>query len=159
MRTFNFRILSASLALAAMFALSQPARGAEPEFMLDMTAVSPEKRAIAGKLYDDFHNSTLAARQDLLAKRRELDAQIYSAQYDEQKVQSLAKEIADLRAKLYSARVALKDALIKEGIAFGHSSYGPGMGCGSGCCGSGGGYGPGMGRRHGPGMRRGYGGW
>ena len=167
MSTFNFRMLSVSLALAVMFALSVPATGAETGSAPGAATPNPEKQNPAGKLerarklYEDFHNSTLATRQELLAKRRELDAQMYSSQSDEQKIQALAKEIADLRAKLYSARIALKNTLIKEGIPFGRRGYGPGMGRGPGCCGPGGrdgyggfgcgGYGPGMGRGYGPG--------
>jgi len=160
------RILSVFLALAVLFALSVPATGADGAAP-GATTPNPEKRnpaekmERARKLYEDFHNSTLATRQELFAKRRELDAQMYSAQADEQKIQALAKEIADLRAKLYSARIALKNTLIKEGIPFGRRGYGPGMGRGPGCYGAGGGrdgcggYGPGMGRGYGPGP----GGW
>jgi Spy/CpxP family protein refolding chaperone len=150
----SFRILSLFLALAALLVLSGLAAASAPYSGQGMEDLSPEKRELAGKLYEDFHNSTLAARQELFAKRRELDEQMYSPEQDEQKIQALAKEIAGLRAQLHSARVALKSRLMQEGIAFGHSSHGPGRGhgCGGSNCG---GYGPGMGRGHGPSMRGG----
>jgi Spy/CpxP family protein refolding chaperone len=163
-RTFCF---SLALALAVVPALSAPATAAEPYHERGMPELSPEKLELARKLYEDFHKDTLAARQELYLKRRELDAQMYSAQPDESKIQSLAKEIADLRARLHSARVALKSALLKEGLAFGHRGRGRGMGRGHGGCGGygdgnncgdgcgRGDHGPGMGRGHGPGWRGG----
>jgi Spy/CpxP family protein refolding chaperone len=137
MSRLSFRILGSSLVLAVTFGLSGPAMGAASCCGQDMADLSREKKELAGKLYEEFRSGTLEVRRDLLARRRALDAELCSAQYDEQKIQSLAEEIAELRARLHSARVALKSALIKEGIPFGYSGYGPGMG--RGCCAFGGG--------------------
>jgi len=160
---YRFHILGLSLALAAVLGVSGPAAGAAP--CCGQAGLSPEKRAVAEKLYADFHGNTQDVRRELFVKRRELDAQMYSAQPDEQKIRSLTGEISELRAKLYSARIALKSALIKAGIEdIGFSGYGPGMG--RGCPGFGGpvmgrggfgGYGPGAAGGGCPGMGRGYG--
>ena len=139
MNTFYFRALSFSLALAAVLGLSGLATATEPCCGPGMASLSPEKQELAQKLYEDFYKSTEAVRQELVSKRHELGAQMYNAKPDENKIQSLAKEISDLRAKLYSARVSLKGRLIKEGIPFGHGGDGPGMGRGRGYCGGAGG--------------------
>ena len=147
MNTSTFRIASLSLALAAVLGLSGLSAAAEFSCGPGMATLSPEKREIAQKLHEDFRQSTEKTRQELIAKRHELGAQMYSATPDESKIQALAKEISDLRAKLYSARISLKGKLIKEGITLG---YGGGYGHGRGrACGAGfpmrGGAGPGAG--------------
>jgi len=137
MNSFTFRTLSFSLALVAVLGLSGLAAASsccEP----GMAALSPEKREIAQKLYEDFYQSTEKTRQELISKRHALGAQMYSAQPDEKTIQALAGEISDLRAKLYSARISLKGNLIKEGIPLGYGGgYGPGMRGGCGGCGAG----------------------
>ena len=158
MNTFLFRTLSFSLALAAMLGLTATALAATPQ-RADTTAkttettatgyhgagmmsLSPEKQAIVKKLHEDFRNNTKATRQELISKRHELDAQLYSANPDENRIQSLIREISDLRAKLYSARITLKGKLIKEGVMLEHKGHG--MGRGAGCDGMGKGRGGGM---------------
>ena len=126
MNTSNFRTLSLSLALAAMLGLSGAAMAAGPHGA-GMMNLSPEKQEIVKKLHEDFYNSTKATRQELIAKRHELDAQLYNANPDAKKIEALTKEISDLRAKLYSARITLKGKLIKEGITLERSGHGPGM--------------------------------
>ena len=141
MNTFHFRTLSISLALAAMLGLAASAIAADPQRTgaaaaghdgAGMMSLSPEKREIVKKLFEDFYNNTKATRQELISKRHELDAQLYSAHPDEKKIQALTKEISDLRAKLYSARITLKGKLIQEGIMLGHGGCGPGKGRGGG---------------------------
>ena len=165
MNTSNLRILSFSLALAAVLGLSGLATAASSCCGPGEAALNPEKQETAQKLYEDFYQSTEKTRQELISKRHALGAQMYSANPDEKAIQALAREISDLRAKLYSARISLKGNLIKEGITLGYGGgYGPGMGggCGAGfamrggpgagggatCCddagnGARGGYGPG----------------
>ena len=141
MSIINCRTLSLSLALAAMLGLAGSAMAAGPYGAgAGMTNLRPEQQELVNKLHEDFYNSTKATRQELISKRHELDAQLYSANPDEKKVQALTKEISDLRAKLYSARVSLKGKLIKEGITLGHGGYGGhgpghGRGMGMGDCG------------------------
>ena len=151
MNVFNCSALSLSLALAAMLGLAGLATAAEPReerttatghYGAGMMSLSPEKQEIVRKLHEDFRNSTKATRQELISKRHELDAQLYNAKPDENKIQALTKEISDLRAKLYNARISLKGKLIKEGIALGHGGHGYGKGRGAGYC-----YGRGGGKR------------
>jgi zinc resistance-associated protein len=135
MNTFNFRIVSFSLVLAAVLGLCGLAVAAESCCGPGATNLSPEKREIAQRLYEDFYQGTEKTRQELISKRHELGAQMYSANPDESKIQALAKEISELRAKLYNARISLKGTLLKEGITLGYGGgYGAGMrgGCGAG---------------------------
>ena len=158
MNMLHLRTLSVSLALVAMLGLSASALAAAPQkggtVAPDSSGagtgmagrLSPEKRELVKKLHEEFYTSTKVERQELLSKRHELDAQLYSATPDEKKIQALTKEISDLRAKLYSARIALKGKLIQAGILMEHGGYGPGMGRGAGSCdgkGKGGGMHPG----------------
>ena len=107
--------------------------------------MTPEKQEIIRKLHEDFHNSTQAIRQELISKRHELDAQLYSTKPDENRIRALTKEISDLRAKLYSARITMKGKLIQEGVTLERGGYCPGMGRGAGHYD---GKGKGPGRRH-----------
>ena len=143
MNTFSFRTLSFSLALAAVLGLAASAAAAEPQeagkaatgrYVGGMKNLSPEKQELVRKLHEDFRDSTKATRQELISKRHALDAQLYSANPDEKAVQALTKEISDLRAKLYSARIALKGKLIKEGVMLEHDGHGKGARGGQGPC-------------------------
>jgi hypothetical protein len=134
MNSFHFRI--ASFVLAALLGLSGLAMAAGPYVKGNPPDQNPDKQQeLVRKLHEDFYKSTDAARRELIAKSRELDAQLYSLEQDEQKIQALAKEVSELRGKLYSARITLKSKLIKEGFMPGYGGRGPGAG---------GGYGPGM---------------
>jgi len=94
--------------------------------------LTPEKQTVVQKLYADHYTATAQIRQQLLAKQSELNAQLYNGTSDDQKVQSLTKEVGTLQTKLLEAQVNLRRQLIKEGI--------PAMGHGMGGCGMGGGY-------------------
>jgi hypothetical protein len=160
MNTRNFRIMS--FVLAAMLGMSGLAAAAGP--YSGGGGTSPQdfekKQELVRKLHEEFYAATETTRQELFAKSRELDAQMYGPNPDERKIQSLAKEVSDLRGKLYSAHVTLQSRLIKEGFAgyggYGRGmgrGYGPGAGGGASCCGepgATGGYG--RGRGYGPGM-------
>ena len=136
MNTFNFRTLSFALALVAMLALAGSAMAADA--CCEPDNLSPEKQEIAKKLYDDFYNNTKGLRKELKAKRHELGAQMHSQNPDEKKIQELATAVSDLRAKLYSARIALKSKLIQEGISTGDYGKGKGKRRGFGPCDGGG---------------------
>ena len=84
--------------------------------------LSPEKQEIAKKLHGEFRQSTAKARESLGAKNRELRDLMSAPSLDEGKIQTVAKEIADLRATVYLARISMQTKLAKEGITFGHGS-------------------------------------
>lgn len=66
-------------------------------------------------------------QQQPYAKQAELDAQLYAQGGDDRKIQSLAKEVGEINAKLYAAQIDLRRALTKAGIP---ATGMGGMGCG-----------------------------
>ncbi|EHJ45937.1 hypothetical protein DFW101_3752 (plasmid) [Solidesulfovibrio carbinoliphilus subsp. oakridgensis] len=101
-----------------------------------MSGLTPEKQAVAQKLYNEHYTATAQLRQQLFTKQSELNAQLYGGATDDKKVQALTKEINDLLAKMYDAQVALQNQLTKEGIPAmgGMGMMGPGMMGGMGMC-------------------------
>jgi hypothetical protein len=107
--------------------------------------------------YADFEKQVLPIHQQLAAKQAELSALHYGEKPDASKTQSLFREIADLEAKLFTARSAFRSKMQEEGMA----GFGPGFGAGRGGYGPYCGFGPGMGGgmgRGGYGHRGGWGG-
>ena len=123
--------------------------------------LSPEQQATAQKLHSESLAGTNALRDALRAKRAELDAQLASPEPDKGKIESLSRDIGELRGKLMAARVDLRAKLAKEGIPAdayaapapqgrpGPGYGGPGYGPGYGPCGGPDGHGYGYGYHHG----------
>ena len=141
-----------TLALAAILALGAAgaAQAAGRDYRPDAQAwpgLSTEQQAKAKKIHDETVADTSGTREKLRAKRAELDAQLASPEPDKDKIESLSREIGELRGKLMAARVDLRAKLAKEGIpaeAF-EPAPGPrnGFGPGNGPANAGPGYGPG----------------
>ena len=70
------------------------------------------------KLNQDFMANTLGLRQALMVKKAELNAQLISPTPDTAKVESLSREIGELRGKLLAARLNHKAELAKLGVPF-----------------------------------------
>jgi len=114
--------------------------------------MNQEQQAAIQKEYADHYQAIAPLQQELMAKRSELEAMYYGNTVDNNKVQSLFKNIADLEAKLFTANTAFQKKLADKGIPYG----GYGMGYGGGYGGHRGGY---AGHRGGyAGHRGGYGG-
>lgn len=153
MTLFNKKLTT--LALAAILALvaAGAAQAAGRDYRPDAQAyagLTTDQQAKARKIHDETVAATSETREKLRAKRAELDAQLASPEPDKGKIESLSREIGELRGKLMAARVDLRARLAKEGIpaeAFEPAS-GPrnGFGPGNGGPGNGGpAYGPGPG--------------
>lgn len=82
----------------------------------NMMALTPEKQAVAQKIYADFNAKTAPLGQQLNAKQYELNVLLTNPNPDDKKIQTLSKEIADLNAKFYEAQTAFQSQLTKEGI-------------------------------------------
>ena len=95
------------------------------------STLSPEKQEIAKKLHGEFRQNTAKARESLAAKNRELRDLLSAPSLDEGKIQTVAKEVADLQTTIYLARISLQTKLAKEGITFGHGNH-DGQGKGGG---------------------------
>jgi len=133
----NVRNVGFALLLAGMLGLAGVAQAAAADAP-GSDGLGQEKQAIVKKLHEDFFKSTKETRRELIVKKHELGALMHAQTPDESKIQAVAAEISALRAKIYSARVALKTKLIKEGIPDGHGcGYDRGMrgphGRGHGC--------------------------
>lgn len=153
MTLFNKKLTT--LALAAILALGAAgaAQAAGRDYRPDAQAyagLTTDQQAKAKKIHDETVAATSETREKLRAKRAELDAQLASPEPDKGKIESLSREIGELRGKLMAARVDLRARLAKEGIpaeAF-EPAPGPrkGFGPGNGGPGNGGpAYGPGPG--------------
>ena len=142
-----------TLALAAILALGAAgaAQAAGRDYRPDAQAypgLTTEQQAKAKKIHDETVADTNDTREKLRARRAELDAQLASPEPDKSKIESLSREIGELRGKLMAARVDMRAKLAKEGIpaeAFEagpgpHRGFGPGDG---GPANAGPGYGPG----------------
>lgn len=167
MALFGKKFTSAALAgiLALGIAASAEAAGGRdyrPDAQI-YGGLSAEQEATARKLFSESAASTAAIRDQLRAKRAELDAQLASPTPNKGKIESLSREIGELRGKLMNARVELRSRLADEGIpgeAFepapgpmpgrGPAYDDPGYGPGFGPYGHGYGYGYHHGRGHGP---------
>lgn len=105
--------------------------------------LTADQQSKAKKIHDDVVAATSETREQLRAKRAELDAQLASPEPDKGKIESLSREIGELRGKLMAARVDLRAKLAKEGIPAEAFEGAPGNG------GPRGGFGPGNGPRNG----------
>ncbi|MGD2127411.1 MAG: periplasmic heavy metal sensor [Desulfobacteraceae bacterium] len=113
--------------------------------------LTEEQRAELDKLHRKFYEETAPLRNEIWAKRGELNALLSSPNPDAEKAKALQKEISDLKAKMaekrmdtvLEARNINPDAPYGKGWGYGRHmrGYGPGMGYGRHM----GGYGPGMG--------------
>ena len=112
--------------------------------------ISPEQQEKAEKIFSSHYEKMDSVRQSLITKRAELDAQMSSPSPDKAKIESLSREIGELRGKMLAARTDLRAQLDKEGLPMGYGHMGPGYGhMGSGY---------GMGMHHGGYGHGGYGG-
>jgi zinc resistance-associated protein len=102
------------------------------------------------KALRNFQKETLPLRDELIAKRAEIEGEYAKENPDQNRIATLQKEMIDLQTKIQDS--ARKQGLSDRGSGWmmGRSGYGPGSGYG---------YGPGwmMGRSgYGPGSRNAY---
>lgn len=118
--------------------------------------LTPEQMEKARKIFTDNYAGMESTRQALAAKRAELAAQLDSPAPDRAKIESLSREIGELRGKMLSARAEVRANLAREGLPtdfYGSSApqrgyeYGPYRG-----------WHHGYGRHHGGGWHHGWGG-
>lgn len=79
-------------------------------------ALTPEQQSAAQALFAEHNKTVMPLRQALQAKQAELDVLYYSSNKDSAKVQAAYREMADLKAKLFSAEMSLRDKLAEKGI-------------------------------------------
>lgn len=113
-----------------------------------------EEQAVVQPLFAEHEKAVYSLRESIRAKRAELDALYYSGSKDSAKVQAVYREMADLKAKLFMARLDLKAKLAEKGFTDFDLRGGPDCGGPRGRHGYGG-----YGGRHGGWRNGGHGGW
>lgn len=78
--------------------------------------LTPEQQEKARKLHDEHYNSVAPIRQQMIVKQAELDALLINEKPDAKKVESLSRDLGELRGKMMNQRLALRDRLEKEGL-------------------------------------------
>ncbi|WP_165078713.1 MULTISPECIES: periplasmic heavy metal sensor [unclassified Desulfovibrio] len=122
MTLFNKKLTTLALAAILALGMAGAAQAAGRDYRPDAQAyqaypgLSTEQQAKAKKIHDETVAATSETREKLRAKRAELDAQLASPEPDKDKIESLSREIGELRGKLMAARVDLRAKLAKEGI-------------------------------------------
>lgn len=106
--------------------------------------MTQEQQAAAQEIYGEYNKSTAPLRQELMAKRAELNTLYYGQNPDSAKTEALFQEIAKIEAKLFNAEAAVRAKLADKGIDC------PGNGMHMGYAGNGGSH---------HGMHRGHGGY
>lgn len=86
--------------------------------------LTPQQRQQAEKIFNENFASLDETRQALAAKRQALDAELSSENPDPAKIESLSREIGELRGKILAARVKVRSQLAEEGLP--QDFYGPG---------------------------------
>ena len=145
MKKTTFSIVSLALAAACVLSFSgiALARGAGnyggcPGYAA--SGLTPEQQTKAQQICTAQNEKMTTLRQQMIAKQAELQVQMVSATPDKAKIESISKELGELRGKMLVARTEISAQLQKEGIpmnkgfGMGHGK-GRGMhgGMGSGC--------------------------
>lgn len=137
MAAICFSVLGAGASIAA------PGQGYEGQ----KPVLTEEQTDKAKALFDEHRKAMDADRQKLTIKEAELRAQLQSVTPDAAKIESISKEIGELRGRMLAAKVKLDAQLEKEGIP----SKGPYRGMYGGPDRMGGGHGGGYGHMGGMG--------
>lgn len=100
--------------------------------------LSPEQMQEAQKIFTDNYASMTATRQELAAKRAELNALLASPAPDRGQIERLSTEIGQLRGKMLAARADVRAQLQAKGLPAdfygprgpaGNGGPNPGWGC------------------------------
>lgn len=86
--------------------------------------LTPEQRQQAEKIFTDNFASMDDTRQLLAQKRQQLDEILASDNPDPDQIETLSREIGDLRGKMLAARVKVRSQLAEQGLP--QDFYGPG---------------------------------
>lgn len=91
--------------------------------------ITPEQQLAIGKIYSEYDSKTQPLQQKIIVKQSELDALLYEGgEKNTAKIQSLIKEVGELKAQRYAAQSEMRSKLDEAGIyssdARMHSGYG-----------------------------------
>lgn len=85
--------------------------------------LTPEQMEAARQIFNNNFASMDTTRQALAAKRAELNSVLASPQPDGAKIESLSREIGELRGKMLAARAEVRSQLARNGLPT--DFYGP----------------------------------
>lgn len=103
-----------TLGLAAIDAAkAQPPAYPAPGYQ----ALTPEQQTKARQIFQEHYAAMESTRQALALKRAELDNQLASPNPDRGIIETLSREVGELRGKMLSDRVALRAELEKHGLS------------------------------------------
>ena len=105
--------------------------------------LTPEQQQKFDQLFEAHQKRTFALRQDIWAKKTELNALSGNPNTKPERISQLVNELKDLRAKMFAERESFQSALKKEGLPAGLAA------CGGQGRGFGGGHGAGRGMMRG----------
>ncbi|GAB6177412.1 hypothetical protein JCM16814_23030 [Desulfobaculum senezii] len=100
-------------------------------------ALSPEQQQKADAIAQQFYQDTKPLREQMYAKRAELEALLASPNADQSRIDAVTKDIANLRSQLFEKRVKFRQQMGNEtgirmpmGRGYGHGGYHRGGGGG-----------------------------
>ncbi len=110
-----FSVFALVCLLAPGFAMAAPANAPNgyPGYGPGLT---PEQAEMARQIFNDNYAKMDATRKALTAKRAELDAELASQNPDTARIESLSREIGELRGRMLSGRVNVRSQLESQGL-------------------------------------------
>lgn len=120
-----------------------------------MQALTPEQREQALALFEEHQKAMIPLREQIRTKSALLDSALSTKPVDEKAVDTLTRELGDLKVRQFAAQVELRKKFAAAGLPdlgtmMGRHGMGRGMGPGAGGC-------PGQDQGMGPGPRMGSG--
>lgn len=112
----------AAMAILGALCMSCPTPGtaapARPNYQMQPWGqnVTPEQWQQAQQIFNESYGQMEQTRQALAAKRMELDQVLAMPNPDRGKIESLSREIGELRGKMLAARVETRDRLASQGL-------------------------------------------
>lgn len=88
--------------------------------------LTPQQRKQAEQIFNENFASMNETRDALAQKRQQLNMELQSENPDSAKIESLSREIGELRGKMLAARVKVRSELASEGLP--EDFYGPNPG-------------------------------
>lgn len=85
--------------------------------------ITPEQNSAAQKLLKENWNATSATREALSSKYAEMNALLNSENPDTARIESLSREIGELRGKMLESRVKVRSELAKLGLPSDYYSH------------------------------------
>lgn len=119
MRYWNLKLIMFFFVAAMMLTASQSqaASGDSPWINSYGPQMNPQQMEMAREIISRNFADMDSTRQTLAAKRQELDAHLASPNPDPARIESLSREIGELRGKMLAARAQIRSQLAQKGLS------------------------------------------